>query len=87
MISELTPEPEANDWQAGRTAQLGRGWRALKRDWPIWLVSGATLANGVLSILSVMAARYSERPELFTLPLPFGVYHWSRSLGVAFGLC
>jgi len=57
----------------------------LRRDWPVWLVSGATLASGVLGIVQVLVVRFSEAPQLFNLILPFGVHHWSRSLTLAFG--
>ncbi len=63
-----------------------RFWTRLRGEWPVWLVGGATLANGLLGVLSVLFRRFSERPQLFSLPLPFGLYHWSRSLTLAFGL-
>jgi phosphatidylglycerol lysyltransferase len=64
---------------------LQRARIVLKREWPIWLVAGATFANGLLGILSMLLVRFSERPELFSAPLPFGLYRWSRSLTLAFG--
>ena len=56
-----------------------------RRDWPVWLVSGATLVSGVLGIVQVLVVRFSEAPQLLNLILPFGVHHWSRSLTLAFG--
>ncbi len=56
-----------------------------QRHWSLWLISLATLANGLLSIVSVLVVRYLEQPALFTMLLPFGLYHWSRSLTLLFG--
>jgi hypothetical protein len=39
-------------------------WADARRDWPIWLVGGVTLANGALAIISVLLVRSYERPEL-----------------------
>jgi phosphatidylglycerol lysyltransferase len=61
-------------------------WALARRLWPIWLVAGVTLANGLLGIVSVLVVRFHDRPALFNVPLPFGLYHWSRSLTLAFGL-
>lgn len=63
-----------------------RFWHAFRRNWSVWLVALATFANGLLGIVSVLAVRSSERPELFSLPVPFGVYHASRLLTLTFGL-
>jgi phosphatidylglycerol lysyltransferase len=38
-----------------------------------------------LGIASILAERFHERPALFHVPLPFGLYHWSRSLTLMFG--
>ena len=67
---------------AMRLQQLGANAR---RDGPIWLVAGAAFANGLLGIVSVLVARFRDRPSLFNMPLPFGLYHWSRSLTLLFG--
>ena len=66
-------------------AYLRRQWAALQWDWPIWLVAGATFVNGLLGIVSVLAVRFATRPQLFNTSLPFGLYHWSRSLTLVFG--
>jgi phosphatidylglycerol lysyltransferase len=60
-------------------------WTIARQDWPIWLVAGATFANGLLGIVSVLVVRFQDRPALFNTPLPFGLYHWSRSLTLPFG--
>jgi phosphatidylglycerol lysyltransferase len=78
-----TNAPPSGFYGAPRT-RLERGWAALKRGWPIWLVSGATLANGLLGFASMLWVRYQERPEFFAAPLPFGLYHWGRSLTLFF---
>ena len=71
---------------SGEEVSRARTMRAIaKRKWPVWLVAGATLTNGLLEIISVLAMHYPERPELFTVPLPFGIYHGSRLLTLAFG--
>ncbi len=73
----VLPGPSAGRWQRFSTA--------FRRDWPTWLVAGATLANGLLGIISVLGVRFRDRPALFNVPLPFGLYHWSRSLSLVFG--
>ena len=57
----------------------------LKRDWPIWLVTLVTFTNGLLSILQILLIRLPQHPGLFGLVLPFGLFHWSRSLTVVLG--
>jgi phosphatidylglycerol lysyltransferase len=59
--------------------------RRFKQDWPIWVVSSITLANGVLSIVSILAVRFQEHPQLFHILLPFGLHQLSRSLTLIFG--
>src|SRR5512136_2137898 len=66
-------------------ARVQRFWAAARQSWPTWLVAGAAFANGLLGILSVLAVRFHDRPALFGMPLPFGLYHWSRSLTLLFG--
>jgi len=58
---------------------------SIRQNWPTWLVAGATFANGLLGIISVLVVRFHDRPALFNVPLPFGLYHWSRSLTLLFG--
>src|SRR5512136_3019768 len=66
-------------------ARVQRFWAAARQSWPTWLVAGAAFANGLLGILSVLMVRFHDRPALFSTPLPFGLYHWSRSLTLLFG--
>jgi phosphatidylglycerol lysyltransferase len=65
--------------------RLRQFWAIARRDWPTWLVAGAIFANGLLGIVSVLVTRFHDRPALFNIPLPFGLYHWSRSLTLLFG--
>ena len=53
--------------------------------WPVWLVALVTLANGVVSVVSILLTRF-RTPRIFGFVLPFGVYHWSRPVTVALGL-
>ena len=67
------------------TTRLQRFGAIVRQNWPTWLVAGATFANGLLGIVSVLVVRFQEMPALFNVPLPFGLYHWSRSLTLLFG--
>ena len=60
-------------------------WEAIKKEWPIWLTCLAILANGLLPIFQTLLTRFSEHPRFFNTVLPFGVFHFSRSLTVAIG--
>jgi hypothetical protein len=53
--------------------------------WLVLLVAGSTLVNGLASIGQPLLIPFSREPRLVTLLLPFELYHWSRSLTVAFG--
>jgi phosphatidylglycerol lysyltransferase len=66
-------------------AFLRRQWASLQWDWPIWLVASATFVNGLLGIVSILTVRFAAHPKLFSVSLPFGLYHWSRSLTLVFG--
>jgi phosphatidylglycerol lysyltransferase len=89
-------EPQINDeyaggqWPSPPTStktrdRLAVTWGVLKRDWPIWLVTLVTFANGLLSILQTLFIRFPQHPRLFGFILPFGLFHWSRSLSVVLG--
>ena len=84
-----SPSPKRTEPLAVATELPGSGLQrfglAARRSWPIWLVAGATLVNGLLSIVSVLLLRLHERPGMANWPLPFGIYHWSRSLPLLFG--
>jgi len=48
----------------------------------VWLVSFVTLLNGAWSISSLLLTRLPQRVQYF---LPFGVFHWTRSLTLVLG--
>lgn len=79
--SNVSARAVANAAKDGRWARFG-SWRT---EWPVWLIAAATLANGLLSVAYVMATRHIDRPEMLGVPLPFGIYRWSRSLTLLFG--
>lgn len=56
-----------------------------RRQWLVRLVASATLVNGLASIGQPLLIPFDREPRLITLVLPFELYHWSRSLTVAFG--
>ena len=60
-------------------------WDAIKREWPIWLTCLAILANGLLPVFQTLLTRFREHPLFFNTVLPFGVFHFSRSLTVGIG--
>jgi phosphatidylglycerol lysyltransferase len=64
---------------------LGRAWEATRKNWPVWVVSLATLANGLFDIFGTLSLRYVQHPYLFGLFFPFGIYHWSRSFTILLG--
>ena len=41
--------------------------------------------NGLLSVGQALLIRIRDNPHFFTLPLPYGIYHWSRLLALLFG--
>jgi len=53
---------------------------------PIWFAAALTLLNGAVALLSVLLIRMARAALFFSLPLPFGMYHWSRTLTSVFGL-
>jgi phosphatidylglycerol lysyltransferase len=68
--NELTP--------AGRTG--------LEPRWPVIIIGALALLNGVVSVAQALLIRIRDNPSIFTLPLPYGVYHWSRLLALLFGV-
>ena len=53
-----------------------------KQSWPVWLVSLVTFLNGFGSIANILLTRMPVRVQYF---LPFGVFHWTRSLTLVLG--
>jgi phosphatidylglycerol lysyltransferase len=66
-------------------ARLHLRWLWELTDWPVGLVTGLTLAEGLASIASVLAVRVATHPRLFSLLLPLALYEWSRTLTLALG--
>ena len=54
----------------------------LKQSWPVWLVGFVTFLNGAWSIAGILLTRVPQRVQYF---LPFGVFHWTRSLTLVLG--
>lgn len=55
-------------------------------DWTVRVVSLMTLLSGLVGVVQPLLVRVSEHPKLFSLVVPYYLYHWSRSLTVGFGL-
>jgi phosphatidylglycerol lysyltransferase len=61
-------------------------WRSsLAAKWPVWLVAGLTLTNGLAAIFLGLA-RFRFFPRSLGLIPPFGVHYWTRSLTLFFGI-
>lgn len=56
-----------------------------REDWPIWVIAGVTFLTGIISILSMLFIRFRNVPGLLDFVLPYGTYHISRLLTLAFG--
>ena len=67
-------------------ARLHLRWLWELTDWPVGLVVGLTLAEGLASVATVLAVRFAAHPRLFSLLLPPSLYEWSRTLTLALGL-
>jgi phosphatidylglycerol lysyltransferase len=57
----------------------------LKGRWPVLLVGTVVLLNGIMELLKAVLVRFRDNPRLFDLPLPFGLYHFSRTLTLVLG--
>lgn len=55
-------------------------------DWTVRIVAAMTLLSGLVGVIQPLLVRVSEHPKLFSLVVPYYLYHWSRSLTVGFGL-
>ena len=71
-ISKVRPEP------MGRNADR-------EQRWPVIVIGTLALLNGLLSVGQALLLRIRDNPHFFTLPLPYGIYHWSRLLALLFG--
>lgn len=86
------PESTSSDFQAptikSYDESLARGrWQALfsVHQIPVLLVALITALNGLVGIIEPLCERLVQHPRIFEIVVPYGVYHWSRSLGVLFG--
>lgn len=68
-VSQAEPKP------AGRSGQR----------WPVIVIGALALLNGLLSVGQALLVRIRDNPHFLTLPLPYGLYHWSRLLALLFG--
>lgn len=56
-----------------------------KQNWPIWIIAGLTLVNGIANIAYVLIIRFPEQSRVLSLVLPYGLVHWNRSSTLVFG--
>jgi len=54
--------------------------------WPVIVIGALALLNGLVSVGQALLVRLRDNPRFLTLPLPYGVYHWSRLLALLFGV-
>ncbi|MBX9688217.1 MAG: phosphatidylglycerol lysyltransferase domain-containing protein [Candidatus Obscuribacterales bacterium] len=52
---------------------------------PVLLISLATFSNGLVGLVEPLFQRLSKHPRIFDMVVPYGIYHWSRSLSLVFG--
>ena len=51
----------------------------------VLIVSLTIFINGLVGILQVLLTRFPHHPRLYGVLLPFGVFHWSRTLTLSLG--
>jgi phosphatidylglycerol lysyltransferase len=56
-----------------------------EKRWPVIVIGTLALLNGLASVGQALLIRIRDNPHFLTLPLPYGVYHWSRLLALLFG--
>ena len=61
------------------------GQAGLEQRWPVIVIGALALLNGLLSVGQALFIRIRDNPHFLTLPLPYGIYHWSRLLALLFG--
>ena len=61
------------------------GRTGLEQRWPVIAIAALAMLNGLLSVGQALFVRIRENPHFLTLPLPYGIYHWSRLLALLFG--
>ena len=55
-------------------------------EYVVLLVVLTTFLNGLVLSFQPLFQRFEQHPRLFDMAVPFGIYHWSRSVSVAFGV-
>ncbi|MCW5822555.1 MAG: DUF2156 domain-containing protein [Cyanobacteria bacterium TGS_CYA1] len=53
----------------------------------IKLVSLLVFSSGIIGMINPLFARISLHPKLFSILVPYSVYHWSRSITALAGFC
>lgn len=53
----------------------------------IRLVSILVFTSGIIGMINPLFARVSQHPKLFSILVPYSVYHWSRSITALAGFC
>jgi len=81
--NEPSVEPFRPAANAGES--LSSSPRSMKGDLVVWIVSFAIFINGLVGILQVLLTRFPRHPRLYGVLLPFGVFHWSRTLTLSLG--
>lgn len=71
---------------AAQTQLPVKGGYLTPQQFPILLVVLTTLINGLVLTFQPLFQRLASHPKLFNMMVPYGIYHWSRSLSVAFGV-
>jgi phosphatidylglycerol lysyltransferase len=91
-LDSIESESTHSDFQAStirtydESLAAGR-WQALfsVHQIPVLIVALITFLNGLVGIIEPLCQRLVKHPRIFDIVVPYGVYHWSRSLGVLFG--
>src|SRR5438309_2017547 len=91
-IDELVETPEEFDYGLSVITQYDPSlaqnkWRAIfsLQQLPILLIALATFCNGVVGVAEPLFQRLARHPKFYDMIVPYGIYHWSRSLSLLFG--
>lgn len=57
------------------------------RSFEIKLISILVFSSGIIGMINPLFARISLHPKLFSVLVPYSVYHWSRSVTALAGFC
>lgn len=53
-------------------------------NWPAIAIGSLALISGVLGIVQPLLMRLSEHPRLYSMLVPFELYHWTKSVSTGF---